>query len=302
VVPSRPPSEKQSAPHESKVTTETLIQQLLAEFRVSLWWEAERGHEQYSAPDPAENGARYRRGFTRHVDTWCRNIPGFLVWLAQELCEIYPNVGAVETELDKAVSLLKREIEEYPPLFCDSATLASSWRAPGVLEPWPEGLSHTSRSSVVYPERLDAADTEEFLERFQEYVSPLFDKAKPLALKTAVHLCAKQPTRTVADASAGFSLREGYRTIRFAGKSHSLTRQQADILRILHEAYLASMPDVSEDDIFARLGRTRRSRDNRLRDSFRSRNAKLLGTLIVKGQGPATYRLNLFLPPEQNGS
>lgn len=97
-----------------------------------------------------------------------------------------------------------------------------------------------------------------------------------------------------------FSHRDGYRTVRFASKSYSLTRQQAKVVKILHDAYFAGMPDVREDDIFARLGRSRRSRDNRLRDSFRGRNAMLLGTLIMKGQGPATYRLNLPLPADRS--
>ena len=161
------------------------MQQLLAEFRVRIWCEAEHGHEQYPAPDPAENGARYRRGFTRHLGIFCGNIADCLVRFNDELCKICSDVGFIETELERAVALLKVEIEEYPPLFCDSATLASGWHAPGLLEPWPEGLSHTSLSWVVYHERLDAAETEELLERFQDYVLPFFDKAKSLSLKRA---------------------------------------------------------------------------------------------------------------------
>jgi hypothetical protein len=53
--------------------------------------------------------------------------------------------------------------------------------------------------------------------------------------------------------------------------------------------YLIGAPDVHQDELLKEIGRP----CSRVRDSFRSANPELWGTLIVRGARKGTFRINL---------
>jgi hypothetical protein len=83
-----------------------------------------------------------------------------------------------------------------------------------------------------------------------------------------------------------------YRSISFNGKTYSLTRNQAVIVKLLHGAHRDGMPAVGKDRLLAEIG----VETSRIRDSFK--NSPLWGTLILTGGQHhggrrGTYWLNL---------
>jgi hypothetical protein len=68
--------------------------------------------------------------------------------------------------------------------------------------------------------------------------------------------------------------------------------RQAQIVQMLHEAYLAGTPELSNEYILEKLEAT----TSRLRDSFRGTGTRLWGEnkLIIPGKKKGLYRLNLL--------
>jgi hypothetical protein len=85
-----------------------------------------------------------------------------------------------------------------------------------------------------------------------------------------------------------FSASGDYCSITYNGVSHTLTRNQSTIIKLLHEAYLKGTPSLRKDALLAAIG----AETSRVRDSFKG--SQLWGTLIVSNDRPrGTYRLNL---------
>jgi len=79
-----------------------------------------------------------------------------------------------------------------------------------------------------------------------------------------------------------------HRTIRFRGKEYKLTRNQAKIVKLLHDAHRSRTPAVGKDLLLGAI----ESETSRVRDSFKK--SPLWGTLIIPNQKPrGTYQLNL---------
>ena len=83
-----------------------------------------------------------------------------------------------------------------------------------------------------------------------------------------------------------FSASDDYRNITFRGEKHFLTKTQALIAKLLHEAYKRGHPMVPEDRLLFAIG----SRTE-LRSYFR--RSALWGTLVIKGPRKGTFQLNL---------
>jgi hypothetical protein len=84
---------------------------------------------------------------------------------------------------------------------------------------------------------------------------------------------------------------EGYMWIWWRGKSYELTRNQRVIIKKLHMQYLTGAADVHQDELLKEIGQPR----SRVRDSFRSANRELWGTLIIHAAGArrGAFRINL---------
>jgi hypothetical protein len=82
---------------------------------------------------------------------------------------------------------------------------------------------------------------------------------------------------------------EDYRWISWKGKRYDLTWNQRVIIQKLHKQHLAGAPDVHQDELLKEIGRP----ISRVRDSFRSANRELRGTLIIPGARRGTFRINL---------
>jgi hypothetical protein len=84
-----------------------------------------------------------------------------------------------------------------------------------------------------------------------------------------------------------------YRTIVYRGRQHTLTANQAHVVKLLHEAHEAGTPDLSQSSLLEELG----TPNSRLRDTFK--RSELWGTLIVPGGRRGTKRLDLSAPPKK---
>jgi hypothetical protein len=86
---------------------------------------------------------------------------------------------------------------------------------------------------------------------------------------------------------AVFTHSDDYRSIRFNGKNHTVTHNQGEIIRILHEAFQRGTPCIGK----AKLLDAVRSETSRVQDFFRG--SPLWKTLVIGGNRKGTYRLNL---------
>jgi hypothetical protein len=93
---------------------------------------------------------------------------------------------------------------------------------------------------------------------------------------------------TSARTAARFQHSADYRSISFDGQHYTNTSRQAQIIEILHIAFLSGTPDLSDSHILEALD----SPSSRLRDSFKG--SELWGTLIISNRR-GTRRLNLPL-------
>ena len=80
---------------------------------------------------------------------------------------------------------------------------------------------------------------------------------------------------------------DDYRCVLYNGKWHTLTTNQAIIVRILDQEYRHGRPQVASAKLLEAIG----PRTSRVRDSFKK--SPLWRTLIVKGSRKDLFRLNL---------
>jgi hypothetical protein len=107
-------------------------------------------------------------------------------------------------------------------------------------------------------------------------------------LKKAYDLAFQEVWRT-----QGVSFGPSYRSARFRGKELSLTEREAQVMEILHDAYLQRNPDVAGSYILEQVvGRVEYKADKRVRDLFR-RYSDVYRKLVAQGRSKGTYRLNL---------
>jgi hypothetical protein len=83
-----------------------------------------------------------------------------------------------------------------------------------------------------------------------------------------------------------FDPSEDYRHIKFKGVPYSLTRKQAEVVKILHQAAKSGHPDVGKDRLLSRI----ESETSGMRSIFK--NHPLWQTLITSAS-KGTYRLNI---------
>jgi hypothetical protein len=101
-----------------------------------------------------------------------------------------------------------------------------------------------------------------------------------------------QPDRRQRELAIGiedpvFSHAVDYRSVRYKGREHTLTPNQATIIKILHEAFKRRTPAVGKAELLAAV----ESETSRVRDSFKG--CPLWQTLVVSGERRGTYRLNI---------
>jgi hypothetical protein len=96
--------------------------------------------------------------------------------------------------------------------------------------------------------------------------------------------------KTVENGEPPFTHSADYRSIRFNGQTHTLTTNQATIIRILHEAFQRGTPSVGKAMLLGAV----EAETSRVRDSFKG--SPLWGTLVVKGGRRGTYRLGASSP------
>ena len=84
-----------------------------------------------------------------------------------------------------------------------------------------------------------------------------------------------------------FSHSADYRSVSFRGTQLSFTPRQAQVIEMLHRAFMDGTPDIGKEFILEKL----ESPNSRLRDTFKGHEA--WGSLIVPGSSRGTYRLNI---------
>lgn len=84
-----------------------------------------------------------------------------------------------------------------------------------------------------------------------------------------------------------FKHSDDYRWVRIRGQEYRLTSMQAQVIGVLHKAWVEGKPELGMDSILAELD----ARSSRLRDIFRSRPGSY--KKLVKRTGPGVVRLNL---------
>jgi hypothetical protein len=81
---------------------------------------------------------------------------------------------------------------------------------------------------------------------------------------------------------------EDYRSIKYKGILHRVTRNQATIVKLLHKAHINGTPALGKEVLLAAI----EAETSRVRDSFKG--SRLWGTLVVTNRSPrGTYQLNL---------
>jgi hypothetical protein len=147
----------------------------------------------------------------------------------------------------------------------------------------------------------DRRGTEELLEKYTEYlwlrVNRVIEDEIALAeIRRAGNRKGVEQKIEPLEAEVGgpkekepiFSASEDYRSIRYKGATYTLTRNQATITRMLHEAYLKGTPTLGKNALLAAI----EAETSRVRDSFKV--SPLWGTLIVQNRKPrGTYQLDL---------
>jgi hypothetical protein len=87
-----------------------------------------------------------------------------------------------------------------------------------------------------------------------------------------------------------FSHTDDYRSIRFKGETHLLTRSQASMVRLLNIAYQSGYPEVTKDKLLSAV----EAETSEVRSFFKG--SPLWGTLVVKASRKGIYHLNLPHP------
>lgn len=138
----------------------------------------------------------------------------------------------------------------------------------------------------------ERAELDEYYRKLNEQRSAeLLEHERKLAEIPAARVAAvpsrSRATQDVTSESV-FVASLDYRTVRFKGKEYGLTRNQAAIVKILHEAHLRGTPGVGTHALSDAI----EAETSRVRDSFK--NSPLWRTLIIPVRKPrGTYKLNL---------
>jgi hypothetical protein len=230
-----------------------------------------------------------QRDFASRLNRWCGTFPALLAGHAQNLCERGLSIEEVERELENAWSAIKGESRNWIALACDGELPTPDWRAPRYLAGFSARLIPTQRHIPLTMLRgpLDANETKRIVASVESSVEEHHDVTRAAALKHARNWIAEQARRQVL-----FSHSPKFNSIKYRGKRYELTTQQSQIVEMLNLARGSGFPEVRWERIRERLG-TPENEDSRLRDSFKTSNLELIGTLIVPGKRRGTYRLNL---------
>jgi hypothetical protein len=96
-----------------------------------------------------------------------------------------------------------------------------------------------------------------------------------------------EPPSASPQTSQAFQYSPDYRSITFQGTSYTLTSKQAQIVGILHRAFVRGTPAVGKAAILGEI----EAETSRIHDFFR--NSPLWKTLVIPGERRGTYRLKL---------
>jgi hypothetical protein len=128
----------------------------------------------------------------------------------------------------------------------------------------------------------DSAQTDEREDEFS--VEPLPDAEKDRKPPPG----EREPERILkgADDADEFEVSPDYLTVRYRGEEIILTRNQSQMLKVLHGAYLSGFPDVEKLKLLAAID----NEESQVKDSWKS--SPLWRTLIVSKR-KGVYRLDL---------
>ncbi len=143
------------------------------------------------------------------------------------------------------------------------------------------------------PEQQEYALCELFIPRLRLEVARRGREGEPKHVRTKVRVRQSVKRDAFGPATSNFQHSNDYRSVVFGGQQHTLTSQQAHVVKMLHQAYSSGTPDLGKDYILEEL----ETPASRLRDTFKS--SRLWGTLIVTGTKRGTYRLNLNDLPKE---
>ena len=144
-------------------------------------------------------------------------------------------------------------------------------------------LGEMQLRSVRMRETIDATAEDELTRRLQTLQA---DWKTKLDIEAIERRYPKAHPETKYDEPI-FTPSADYRSIRFNRQSHALTRNQATIIKTLHEAYQRGTPWVGKAQLLAGV----ESETSRVQDSFK--RSPLWQTLVVSGERKGTYGLNL---------
>ncbi|MCK6619733.1 MAG: 7-cyano-7-deazaguanine synthase [Calditrichaceae bacterium] len=95
-----------------------------------------------------------------------------------------------------------------------------------------------------------------------------------------------------AEAEGAFSHSDDFRSINYNGFAYTLTSKQAEVVKLLYNAWEQGTPDIGQGFILTKLDPDDKRSNRRLRDVFKS-TPEVWGTLIIPGSKKGTYRLNI---------
>jgi hypothetical protein len=150
---------------------------------------------------------------------------------------------------------------------------------------------NTTKSRVGAKARLREAEPE----RHAELPTDAFGDADwPLPVlihRTELVSTSKENTATPA---GPFTHSENYRNVSIRGEKYVLTPRQAEMIKILDEAYLSGSPDASIKEIMRELSGEHRAETSRWQDTWQAKtDEKTQKVLIRSGKRKGTLRLNI---------
>jgi hypothetical protein len=238
------------------------------------WWRVGIPSTPMDAEDVWRRGCQFAERFT--VDEYASPWGGFFMLKAS------PTADPTLRDDEKAeMEVVADEFQEANALWTLFDQAAKIVLIPATVEE-PTGPDYVWREYVRYASGWKNDSAERAKNQFS-------------VVTTTPNKLAPAESAAPIDQDEVFKHSPDYRSIRFNGMSFTLTTQQTQIVMMLHEAYVAGLPDVGIEEIFDRLGRPERSKYSRLRDSFKEANESLWGSLVISGERRGTHRLNLSL-------
>jgi len=186
------------------------------------------------------------------------------------------------------------EGQKYP----SSPSSTKPWRAPVwcaecFSEPWwiklgrPNHLTVEATKSVIRSAQSTFAGRLEYVLRDAEDLQRV--ECASLG-STHADSSLRDPERSIRNHNSAvkeFVPAGDYRSVLFEGKEHTLTLNQATIIKTLHQAHKEGHSTVGKAAVLAAIG----TETSRVRDSFKK--SSLWGTLIIPGEKRGTYKLSL---------